>query len=448
MYHTLLGQGGFRRGLDLYFQRHDGQAVTCEDFLAAMANANHADLGQFARWYHQSGTPVVTVTDEFDPQTGRLTLTLSQHTPPTADQPEKQPLHIPVALGLLDTDGHDLPVRLSGEDERAAGTRVLELREAEQRFVVEGLSQRPVPSLLRGFSAPVRLEYDYSDESLAFLFSYDSDDFNRWEAGQRLASRILLRWVDGGPEDPPEYFLEAFRRTLTDPTADPALVAEALTLPAEGYLAEQMEVIDVAGIHHSREHLRAEIGRRLGAELRKAYDDNRVTGTYRPDPVDMGRRRLRNLALDYLFAAGDSDGLERCLTHYREADNMTDTMAALTLLADSPMPEAEAELEAFAERWHADPLVLDKWFRVQALSRREDAFERVRALADHPAFDARNPNRVRALIGAFCQGNTYHFHRSDGSGLHFPGGLGACTRWHQSPDRGATGQDAEPLAAL
>ncbi|MCS4503236.1 aminopeptidase N [Arhodomonas aquaeolei] len=419
MYHTLLGQEGFRRGLDLYFRRHDGQAVTCEDFLAAMADANDVDLGQFARWYNQSGTPVMRVSDEYDPADGRLTLTVTQETAPTADQPDKAPLHIPLAIGLVGADGADLPVRLAGEtDAPAPGTRVLDVREPEQRFVVEGLTERPVPSLLRGFSAPVRLDYDYTDEQLAFLFANDSDAFNRWEAGQRLATRILLRWVENGVGEVPATFVDAFRETLNDTAADPALVAEALTLPGEGFIAEQMAVIEVDAIHEAREHLRAALARALAADLRTVYTRNAVDGPYRPEAEDMGRRRLRNVALDYLATVED-DALARCLAHYREADNMTDTMAALALLADRPDAEAEAALEAFAERWRDDPLVLDKWFRVQALSRREDAFERVRALAAHPAFDPRNPNRLRSLIGAFCQGNAVRFHRADGAGYTF-----------------------------
>ncbi len=420
MYHTLLGQEGFRRGLALYFERHDGQAVTCEDFLAAMADANDMDLARFGRWYEQSGTPVVSVDDAYDPATGTLTLTLRQHTEPTPDQREKHPLHIPVALGLVDSEGNDLPIRLTGESTAPdAGTRVLELREPTQTFTISGLDERPTLSLLRGFSAPVKLDCEYTDETLAFLFANDNDEFNRWEAGQRLATRIMLRWVEDGPGEIPETFLAAFRQTLEDEDADPALVAEALTLPPESFIAEHMPVIRVDAIHQAREAMRQGLAQALEPQLRAAYQRHRVDGPYRPRADDIGRRRLRNLALDYLAAIGDERALELCLAHYDEADNMTDTMAALALLADSSEPRAEGALDRFAERWRNDPLVLDKWFRVQALSRRPDVLERVRELTGHAAFDPRNPNRLRALVGAFCMGNAIGFHQTGGDGYNF-----------------------------
>lgn len=419
MYHTLLGQEGFRRGMDRYFERHDGQAVTCEDFLAAMADANGVDLGQFSRWYRQAGTPAVRASDHYDAEQRRYTLTLCQQTDPTPGQAEKAPLHIPVATALLGAEGATLPLRLEGEQTAGGHSRVLELREQEQRFTFADVPSRPVPSLLRGFSAPVRLEYDYDDDQLAFLLVNDSDDFNRWEAGQRLASRVLLRSVESGPAPMPDILRDAFLRTLTDERADPALVAEALSLPAETYLAEQMKIIDVDGIHRAREALRADIARLLGRQLQARYDALAPAGAYRHDADSAARRRLRNVVLDYLTAGDDPDAVARCLRQYRQADNMTDAIAALALLADTRHGEADAVLEEFYRRWRDDPLVVDKWFRVQAASGRPDTLERVRRLARHPAFDRSNPNRIRALVGTFCHGNAVRFHDISGAGYTF-----------------------------
>jgi aminopeptidase N len=420
MYHTLLGDDGFRRGIDLYFQRHDGQAVTCEDFLAAMADANDADLEQFSRWYRQAGTPVVTVEEEWDAERGEYRLHFSQHTGPTPGQSRKFPLHIPILIGLVGADGRDLVLRPDGAPAGDTGTHLLELRHERASFTYSGLSERPVPSLFRGFSAPVRVDYPYDDEQLAFLFAHDSDDFNRWEAGQRLATRILLRWVADEPaETLPRLFLDAFRRILTSATLDPALAAEALTLPTETYLAEQMDIADAAAIHAARQAMRRAIAMSLPAELEQAYDRCTVTGPYRPESTDMALRRLRNVVLDYRAAPGDDAALQRCLTQFDNADNMTDALPALALLAEFDAAAATERLNAFHERWRDEPLVVDKWFRVQATARRPDTLDRVKALTAHEAFDIRNPNKLRALIGSFCQGNPACFHDASGAGYTF-----------------------------
>ncbi|MDN5869605.1 MAG: aminopeptidase N [Nitrococcus sp.] len=422
MYHSLLGQEGFGRGLARYLQRHDGQAVTCQDFLTAMAEANGVDLEQFGLWYSQAGTPHLEIRDEHDPDSGRYTLHIRQHTLPTPGQAHKRPLHIPVVVGLIGADGGDLPLRLEGEAQASTtGSRVLELRAEQESFCFLDIAQQPIPSLLRGFSAPVKLDYAYTEEQLAFLFGHDSDELNRWEAGQRLSTRILLRWVkDGGPGHIPESFVAAFRRTLCDSETDPALLAEALILPSEGLLAEQMEVIDVDGIHAAREAMRRGLAESLTEELRARYAYcAEQCGKIEDAAAVVGYRRLKNTALGYLITLQESVELQRCLRQYETANNMTDALAALSLLVDSNAGEAEAALADFYHRWQEEPLVVNKWLRVQALSSRADTLERVTRLMAHPAFDIRNPNKVRSLIGTFAQANPVCFHDASGAGYVF-----------------------------
>jgi aminopeptidase N len=416
MYHQLLGQEGFRRGMDLYIQRHDGQAVTCDDFLAAMADANDRDLGQFSRWYSQAGTPELTVRADHDPGTGVYTLDVAQHCPATPGQPHKEPFHIPLEIALLDRNGDELPVQLESEaDTPMPGPRLLELREHEQTFRFVGLDEAPVPSLLRGFSAPVKLDFPYTEADLEFLFAHESDPFNRWEAGQRLASGVLLEWVDRGIGQLRGSVINAFRRTLKDDQLDPALIAEALTLPTETYLAEQTETIDVPAIHEAREAMRRQLAENLHAQWLESYRACAST-TPRDAAEAMALRRLKNVCLDYLMSLDNQEAVELAAEQFRTAANMTDSMAALSLLADTHSGEGDRALQAFYERWHHDPLVVDKWFRVQAQSRREDTLERVRQLARHPAFDRSNPNRLRSLYGAFSQGIPVRFHAASGEG--------------------------------
>ncbi len=424
MYQALLGREGFRRGLRLYLERHDGQAVTTDDFAAAMAEAGGIDLDQFKLWYSQAGTPHLDVARSWNPAEGTLTLTVRQSCPPTPGQEEKKPFHIPFAVGLLDQAGNDLPLQLQGEETPAPGaTRVLELRRAEEVFTFTGLSKEPVPSLLRGFSAPVVLKSDFTEEELAFLLGHDSDPFNRWEAGQQLASKVLLRSVEAvqrGAEPTSDPLLqEAFARTLADRKADPALVAQALTLPTETYLAEQISNADPEAVHRSREALRCALSEALGASFRDAYQANRVQGEYSPDPQSAGRRALRNLCLAYLSAPQGDEGAELAWRQFQSGDNMTDLLAALTSLANLESPRRQEALEVFYRRYESDPLVIDKWFTIQATSRLPDTLERVQELLRHSAFNMKNPNRVRSLIGAFAQGNPARFHRRDGAGYTF-----------------------------
>ncbi|MEJ2535142.1 MAG: aminopeptidase N, partial [Gammaproteobacteria bacterium] len=422
LYHTLLGEEGFQKGMRLYFERHDGQAVTCDDFLAAMADANGEDLSRFARWYGQSGTPEVSVRASHDADAGTYTLELEQRTPPTADQEEKQPLVIPFAVGLLRADGTPLPLRLEGEDAAAAaGTRVLRLEEERQRFTFVDVPEPPVPSLLRDFSAPVKVRYDYSGEELATLIAHDTDAFARWEAAQRLAQDCILadvrRRAGGGEMEVPPVLVEAFRGVLLDGEADPGLLAETLSLPDEDYLAEQMETVDVDGIHAARDFLRVELARALGKELKARYEALDDGQPYDKAPAAMARRRLKNVCLAYLARLPGGGELAR--RQLKNSDNMTDTLAALNCLVLNDLEGAGEALAEFERRWSGDALVMDKWFVVQAVKPGQDTVERVRTLMEHPEFSLRNPNKVRALIGAFVMLNPTGFHVANGAGYRF-----------------------------
>ncbi|MFE8033999.1 aminopeptidase N, partial [Thiohalocapsa marina] len=417
---ALLGPEMFRRATDRYFERHDGQAVTTEDFVRCMEDASGRDLSRFRRWYEQAGTPELHIQAEYDAAAGAYTLSVRQQTPPTPGQPIKPPFHIPLAIGLLGSDGRDLPVRLSGERESPVpGTRLLELTESEHNFTFTGLSERPVPSLLRGFSAPVRVHDDLSDADRMFLMAHDSDGFNRWDAAQTLHERLLLGLTDDAAHPISEDYIQAFQRALCDTSADRALLAEVLTLPAETYLSDRMTVIDVDGLHRAHRRLTQRIGERLRDDLLAVYHANAETDDYVFSPEAVGRRALKNLALAYLMRAGDGEGIELCRAQFEAAHNMTDVMAALRLLAQEGGAEADAALATFHQRWAGESLVLDKWFSVQASAPRPDALERVTALLEHPDYSARNPNRVRALVSTFSNVNQVRFHAADGAGYRF-----------------------------
>jgi aminopeptidase N len=417
LYHTLFGADGFRRGMDLYFERHDGQAVTCDDFRAALADANGADLTRLERWYAQAGTPQLDARGEWDAAAQRYSLHLAQSLESAADTP-RDPLPIPVRLGLLGADGRDLPLRMAGERGDAPTTRVVVLEQGAATFAFEGIAERPVPSLLRGFSAPVRLVTQRSRSELAFLFAHDSDPFSRWDAGQALAQDLLLALAaDAAAGRPlaldPEY-AAAIGRVLDDPALDGSLRALMLGLPNLRVLGEAMETIDYAPLFAAREFVIGQLARahrdRFAAIARERPDDR----PYRLDRAAIDRRRLRNTALRYLAALGDEDVTAALLAQFERADNMTDRQAALAILVDLPGPAREAPLARFYDEWRGDPLVLDKWFTVQAMSTRADTFARVEALARHADFNLGNPNRVRALVASFASGNPVRFHAGDG----------------------------------
>ena len=418
MIHTLIGKENFRKGMDLYFERHDGQAVTTDDFVQAMADASGVDLAQFKRWYDEAGTPVLDVSDAYDASSKRYSLTVTQRRP----RPDATPFHIPLAVGLVGPDGADIPVQLEGKG-AAAATRVVSLTEARQRFDFVDVPARPIPSIARNFSAPVIVRYDYDERSLTHLMANDSDPFNRWEAGQRLATRVMLRGVEdirsGREFKTPESFIEAFGRVLASAPNDPAFAAEALTLPSEHYLAEQMEIVDPDAIHAVRTRVMRNVGEVLRDELLGAYRTNAVSGPYSPDAVSAGKRALRNLALAYLMETGRREACDLAFAQFATANNMTDSIAALGVLADFNCGERTRSLDVFYERWKDEPLVVDKWLRVQATSRLEATLAEVKRLTAHPAFSIRNPNKVYALIGGFSQGNHVRFNSADGSGYAF-----------------------------
>jgi len=423
MIHTVIGAKKFRAGMDLYFERHDGQAVTCDDFVKAMEDASGVDLGHFRLWYSQAGTPEISVEERWDEHAKALDLIVQQKIPPTPGQRDKRPMVIPLAIGILGENGEELPARLEGESSANPGTRVLPLRNTQDRFRFVGLPSRPAVSLLRGFSAPVRLK-PQPRERLMFLFAHDADPCARWDAGQQLATSLVLEMAAGCQRgekvalDP--SFIEAFFNTLTDPRLDLAFKAEALSLPSESYLADQMEVADPDAVFMAREEARRAIAAALGDRLLEAYEGNREDGAYRLDPEAMGRRALKNAALSYLAAPkGHPRGLALAYAQYRVGGNMTDVLAALSLLADRSEEERDQAFAEFYEKWRDEALVIDKWFALQAISRLPDTIERVRGLMKHPAFTYSTPNRVYALIASFSSSNPVRFHAKDGSGYRF-----------------------------
>ncbi|WP_341676385.1 aminopeptidase N [Niveibacterium sp. SC-1] len=439
MIHTLIGPEAFRAGMDLYFARHDGQAVTCEDFVAAMQDAAGADFAQFKRWYNQAGTPRLIARGEYHADSRRFVLKLEQHYPPTAYEKrmesqgrllERGPYHMPVVVALVDAQGEALPLRLAGEASAQGKERVLSLRDAREEFIFEDVPAAPVPSLLRGFSAPVVLDYPYSEAELAHLMAHDNDAFNRWEAGQRLATDILLAGIaalkaDAGDTQSwiPASYAEAVRRVLASAFADggdPALVAEAMALPSEVILAEAIAgETDPDAIHAARNALRRHLAQALREDFEAAYERLKVTAPYSPESAQAGARALRNACLSYLTEIEGQQAGARAAAQFAAADNMSDTMAALSALANLDCPEREPALADFFARWKDEALVVDKWLNVQATSRLPGTGARVRELLAHPAFDLKNPNKVYSLVRAFCAANPKHFHAADGSGYRF-----------------------------
>ncbi|MBR2512925.1 MAG: aminopeptidase N [Halomonas sp.] len=419
MLRNLLGWEEFRRGSDLYFERFDGQAVTIEDFVGCMAEVSGADLGQFMRWYAQAGTPEIDARGEYDYAHGEYHLTLRQRTPSTPGQLDKLPLHIPVRMGLVGTkSGQDLTLTLEGE--KLGKDAVIHLREDEQTFVFTDVAEAPVPSLLRDFSAPVKLHFPYSREDLAFLLTHDSDGFNRWDAGQRLAMLALDDLIaahrNGVEKVMDGRVVEAFRTLLTGQVSDKAVLAEMLTLPSEAYIAEQQPIIDVDAIHAAREFVRQSLAMALRDEFLTIYNDNVSEERYAPSPEQIAQRSLKNVALTYLMSIEDEQGLALCEAQFAADHNMTDVRHALTLLVHSDRDDlASPALKAFGQKWAHDPLVMDQWFTIQVSRPQPDVLERVEYLMQHPAFSIKNPNKVRALVGAFAQ-NRVNFHRLDGKG--------------------------------
>jgi len=423
MIHTLIGADNFRRGLRSYLERHDGQAATVDDFIEAMAEAGGRDLEQFMNWYSQAGTPVIRVESSYDPDHQAFSLKLKQSCPPTPGQENKEPFHIPLRMGLLSADGQELPLGLTKVD-LGENDGLLELREHEQVYRFEGVPETPVLSLLRGFSAPVKIDYDYSDNELGLLQANDNDPFCRWEAGQNLAVRVILALVEDHLANRelrvPEDFVDNYRVVLSaNGESDASYLALLLTLPSEDYLAELSEVIEVEAIHVARELVRKAMATGLEEEFRRCYADNLDPGSYRYDPVLAGRRQLKNLCLSYLAILDNPGYEEMCFRQFREADNMSDEISSLRVMVHSGLELGGEALEIFENKWRDDPLVMDKWLAVQATAPRAETLGKVRELTTHPVFKLKNPNRVRALLGAFSQANPVSFNRADGESYSF-----------------------------
>ncbi|MBB3045886.1 aminopeptidase N [Litorivivens lipolytica] len=428
MIHTLLGPELFRKGSDLYFDRFDGQAVTCEDFVKAMEDASGMDLGQFRLWYSQAGTPQVDARGEYDAEANTYTLTFKQSCPKTPGQPQKEPFHIPIAMGLLG-DAGALRLELKGEapnPDTADNTHtVLHLKQAEQQFVFENVPEKPVPSLLRGFSAPVKLQFDYSRDELLFLMQHDDDGFNRWEAAQQLGVLALKELVAAHQNNEvralDERLITAGRNLLNDDSLDLAMVALMLTLPTEAYMAEVMQPVDVLSIHAARMQARLELATALKEEFTNTYRTlSRRQGDYQPSAEQIAQRSLKNLCLQYLMLLNDEHSLQVCMEQLDTSDNMTDRIAALVALVNSEHePQKALALQKFYQDWQHEPLVINQWFQIQATSHLPGTLKRVQELLNHPAFEIRNPNKVRAVIGAFCGQNAVNFHQTDGAGYRF-----------------------------
>ena len=428
----LLGPEKFRAGSDLYFERHDGQAVTTEDFVKAMEDASGIDLGQFRNWYYQAGTPVVSIQSEFDADTKRYTLHVSQSCPDTPGQSNKKPLTVPLRLGLLGSDGKDLPLRLLADDASTSKTdRVLSVTQEEQQFVFEGLESEPIPSLLRGFSAPVRLQYDYSRAELLFLMVNDSDGFNRWNASQLLTIGLIDELQSdlaaGRDLALPQSLVDAYAglldSTLSDPSVDKAMIAQLLSLPTIGFLIERSEVADVDSIHLVREFLLNGLAAKFYSSFLDVYTNNTSDAEYAADAVSIARRSLKNLALSYLMRSKKDEAVTLAQQQFVLASNMTDQLSGLRCLVNSGSATAvdlkRDALASFYKQWSHEPLVVDQWFVVQAVCQLPGSLAQVKQLLEHTDFDIRNPNKVRSLIGAFCGQNHIGFHDASGEGYEF-----------------------------
>ncbi|MBT5187023.1 MAG: aminopeptidase N, partial [Kordiimonadaceae bacterium] len=414
MMHTLLGAKKYRTAMDLYFQRHDGQAVTCEDFVKAMEDGSGVDLTQFRLWYSQAGTPVVQAEGQYNTGNKTYELTFKQNVPDTPGQTNKKPMHIPIEMGLLDSQGNEM---------LQEGTRLLNLTKSTQTFKFENINEAPIPSFLRGFSAPVKLKTDLSRKEKMFLIGHDSDSFNSWEAVQEISTDIILSFVDDLKEGRElkldNDFINALRKVLNDKELDKAFIGEMLSLPSEGYLGQQRVPVDVDGIHLARKSVINKIATALKDDLLRIYHECDTNEDYQYSSEAVGRRRLRNVTLSYLMELADNDITKLCTEQFYSATNMTDEISAFSLLVNSDADDRNGAIESFYDKWHHDQLVLDKWFSVQAMSTRSDVLDQMEILNKHAQFDIKTPNRVRSLISVFCGLNQVSFHDKSGRGYKF-----------------------------
>jgi len=426
MLYQLAGAKGFRRGTDLYFERHDGEAVTIDDFIAAIGEGSGLDLVQFKRWYHQAGTPHVHMTRSNNGNANELTLKFTQSCPDTPDQSNKQPFHIPLAFAMIGADGTRQPLRFGANDDVTVSedgrSSVLHLKHPNQQFSLHDLNEAAVPSVLRAFSTPVKLETDLDDSELTLLMAYDDDPFNRWESGQRLASSAILAKAERNDDAQWQTFSEAFAVTLQSPISDLAFKAEALSLPSQTLLAESMQVIKPDSLHSAHRSFRLYLATEHRQLLEELYQAHSSSDHYQPDSQSAGRRALRNVCLDYLSMIGDEPATALAEQQFQHADNMTDQFAAFRCLAHHQSKEVrQTAVNTFYAQWQSEPLVIDKWFSAQANRAHADAVEEVRQLAGHADFDEKNPNRARSLYAVFAAANMIGFHRADGQGYALVG---------------------------
>ncbi len=410
MFHTLLGADTYRKATDLYFDRYDGMAVTCDDWAQCMEDASGLDLSQFRLWYSQAGTPEINVATSYDEAAKTFTLNFSQSVPDTPGQTGKKPMHIPVAVGLIGPNGDDM-----------IETQVLDFKEASQSFTFEGIASKPVPSILRNFSAPVKLSTDLSNEDLAFLMVHDSDGFNRWEAGQAYALNVIQTMLDTGSDVPSDYIqnMGALYERALAPSSDKALMARAISIPWIPEIAQKQSVVDPQAIHETREKVLNALIDAHGDKLRRLYEENRDNGAFSVSADAMGKRVLKNTAMLHLVNHLTPDDAKLLMGEYNAATNMTDRMAAFMGLVSCVHTEHGLAITDFYEKFKDYPLVVDKWFSAQAMARRPDAFKQLEALRHHHDFHIKNPNRVRSLYGAFAMNNPVIFHSADGKGYDF-----------------------------
>tara|TARA_B110000908_G_scaffold37465_1_gene45009 strand:+ start:6345 stop:8960 length:2616 start_codon:yes stop_codon:yes gene_type:complete len=414
MIHRILGPEKYRKAMDIYFQRHDGKAVTCEDFVLAMEDGSGIDLKQFRLWYSQAGTPEITTVGHFDDIAKTYEISMTQSIPDTPGQTDKKSMHIPIEIGLLGSDGTEL---LSG------GTRLINLKKEKQSFLFKNILEKPIPSILRGFSAPIKIKNGLSRSEKIFLIGHDSDSFNRWEAAQEISTDIILSVVDnineGREPKVDTKYVDAMRLVLNDKSLDRAFTAEMLSLPSESVIGQQKLPSDVDGIHLARKSVIKTLALAFRADLLKTYNECKTTEPYQYNPKEVGSRRLKNVALGYLMEIADEDIIKLCSDQLLSAGNMTDEIASFTLLVNSEAECREESIEKFYTKWKHDPLVIDKWFSAQALSNRDDVLDQMDILNNHPDFDFKTPNRVRSLISVFCGLNQVSFHNKSGRGYQF-----------------------------
>jgi len=423
MIRNLVGEAGFRKGTDLYFDRHDGQAVTTEDFVAAMEDANNIDLSQFQRWYSQAGTPELNISGSYNETEKTFKLEIKQSCTASEEQKLNKAFHVPLQLGLIDETGLDIPLQLQGSDVSTSTEMMLEIKNEIESFVFINVKNKPVISINRGFTSPVKTKIEQDDDELAFLFSHDSDEFNRWNAGQELAISTLLSFVqdiqDGKELVLSDRIISAYKNTLSNPSLDKALLAQAMTLPSEGYLADQLEVVDVDGIHQARNFMKFELANSLKENFKSILQQGQSKAEYLFDASEMARRDLNQVCLSYLMVLQDKETVEFCMSQFESANNMTDVLSALSNLSHYDNPLRQQALNSFHDKWKHDAQVVEKWFAIQASSDLPDVLQRVKGLMQHESFSLTNPNKVRSLVGRFCAGNIAHFHAVDGSGYEF-----------------------------